>query len=187
MADADAQIRQHLLQALRHGVDRLHAVMEIKYLSAALDFTRNGVLDQFRRVLAHDGLDRKAVHGRRLNDRERTSAHEREVERARDRRRAHGENVDGEAHLFDALLVPHAEAVLLVDHKQSQILELYVLPEEPVRADDDVHPPVFELRDDLVLLLRRAEAAEHFDRDGELGEALAKGVEMLLRQHRRRR
>ncbi len=45
----------------------------------------------------------------------------------------------GRPELLQLLLVPHAEALLLVDDDQAQILELDVLREQPVRADDDVH------------------------------------------------
>ncbi len=42
------------------------------------------------------------------------------------------------AHLLDALLVRDAEALLLVDDEQPEILELHVLRQQAVRADDDV-------------------------------------------------
>ena len=42
------------------------------------------------------------------------------------------------AHLLDALLVLHAEALLLVDDEQPEVLELHVVRQQPVRADHDV-------------------------------------------------
>jgi hypothetical protein len=39
---------------------------------------------------------------------------------------------------LEVLLVRHAEALLLVDDHQAEVLELDVLRQEPVGADDDV-------------------------------------------------
>ena len=44
------------------------------------------------------------------------------------------------AQLLDALLVRDAEALLLVDDEEPQVLEVDVLREQAVRADDDVAP-----------------------------------------------
>ena len=41
-------------------------------------------------------------------------------------------------HPLDALLVLHAEALLLVDDEQAEVLELHVVGEQAVRADHDV-------------------------------------------------
>ena len=38
----------------------------------------------------------------------------------------------------------HAEAVLFVDHRETQIAEAHVLGEDRVRADHDVDQPLFE-------------------------------------------
>ena len=63
------------------------------------------------------------------------SAH---LERARDRRGGEGEHVDAGLQLLDLLLVGHAEALLLVDHEQAEVLEVDVVGQQPVGADDDV-------------------------------------------------
>jgi hypothetical protein len=42
------------------------------------------------------------------------------------------------AHLLDALLVRHAEALLFVDDEQAEVLEVDVLREQAMRADDHV-------------------------------------------------
>ena len=42
------------------------------------------------------------------------------------------------AQRLDALLVLHAEAVLLVDHEKAELAECDVLLQQPVRADHDV-------------------------------------------------
>ena len=88
--------------------------------------------------------------------------------------------------MLHALLVGDAEAVLLVHDQQAEVLELHVLAEQPVRADDDVDGAVLQPLDDLLLLLRRAEAREQLDLGRERREALGKRRPVLLGQHRRR-
>ncbi len=50
------------------------------------------------------------------------------------------------AHLLQALLVGDAEALLLVDDHEAEVLELDVLLQEAVRADDDVDAAVGDVR-----------------------------------------
>ena len=92
------------------------------------------------------GLDRQAILRRRLDHRHVADADQRHVQRARNRRRRHRQHVDLLAHLLDALLVRDAEALLFVDDQQAEVLELHVLREQAVRADDDVEPARGERR-----------------------------------------
>ena len=103
--------------------------------------------------------DREAVLRRRLDDGEVADARERQVERARNRRRRHREDVDRGAPLLDALLLRHAEALLLVHDEEAEVLERDVLAEDPVRPDDDVERPLGEAPQDLLLLVLRPESA----------------------------
>jgi hypothetical protein len=64
------------------------------------------------------------------------------LQRARDRRRAHREHVDVRPQLLEPLLVLDAEALLLVDDDEPEVLEPHLAGEQPVGADDDVHRPV---------------------------------------------
>ena len=61
---------------------------------------------------------------------------------------------------LDALLVGDAEAVLLVDHQEAQVLERDVLGQEAMGADHDVHGAARESLDDRLLLLGAPEARE---------------------------
>ena len=97
-----------------------------------------------------DRLDRHAVAGRRADQRKIAHAHQRHLQRARNRRRREREHVDRRAHLLEALLVHHAEPLLFIDDDQAEIAEDDVLLQEPVRADDDVHLAVFEPGDGVV-------------------------------------
>jgi hypothetical protein len=82
--------------------------------------------------------------------------------------------------------VAHAEAVLLVDDQQAEALELDVRLQELVRPDDDVDAARRQIAGDRTCLCRRQEARQHLDAHGIPLEAAAEGVEVLLRQHRRR-
>ena len=73
-------------------------------------------------------------------------------------------------HLLDLLLVGHAKALLLVHHQKAQVLEVYILLEHPVGADDDVDLPGMEHPQSLFLHFGGAEAAEGVDLDGIAGK-----------------
>ena len=97
-------------------------------------------------VELHDvGLDRQAILRRRLDHRHVADADERHVQRARDRRGRHGQDVHFLAHLLDALLVRDAEALLFVHDEQTEVPELHVLRQQPMGADDDVEAARGEL------------------------------------------
>ncbi len=81
----------------------------------------------------------------------------------------------------------HTEALLFVDDQQPEVLELDVLGEQPVRADDDVDLAGGEVFDDLILLLLRAEAAHHVDGDRKPGEAFGERLLVLKREDGGRR
>ena len=89
--------------------------------------------------------------------------------------------------LLELLLVRDAEALLLVDDQQPQVAERDVLRQQAVRADDDVDLAGAELLQRLLLLGLRPEAAHHVDVHREAGEALAQRLQVLERQHGRRR
>ena len=84
------------------------------------------------------------------------------------------------------LLVRHPEALLLVDDQQAELLELHVLGQQPVRADDDVDAAVRQALHHLALLGRGEEAAQELDPDRIRREALGEGLGVLARQERRR-
>jgi len=154
--------------------------VQIKHLAAPTDLVADGIDDDLLFVGFDNGLDRVAVGGSGLDDAEIAGAGERHVERARDRRGAHREHVDGGAHALEGLLVLHAEALLLVDDNEAEFAKFDVGLKETVSADEDIHLAERGGFKDLLLLGFGAEAADHFDGDGVAGHALAEGVEMLL-------
>ena len=71
----------------------------------------------------------------------------------------HRQHVDRGAQPLHLLLVLDAEALLLVDDDQPEVLDPDVGVEQPVGADDDVDGAVGEPGDDLAGLLVGLEAA----------------------------
>ena len=185
--DDDSRVRHEARDQVRDRVDRLHAVVHHVDLAAALELVPDRARDDLRVELHHVGLDRQAVLRRRLDDRHVADADERHVQRARDRRRRHRQDVHLLAQLLDLLLVRDAEALLLVDDEQSEIAELHVLRQQAVRADDDLDLAGGEVLERLLLFGLRAEPADHVDAHRERGEALAQRLRVLEGEHGRRR
>ena len=76
--------------------------------------------------------------------------------------------------------------MLLVDHQEAQVLERDVLGQEAMGADHDVHAAAGESLDHRLLLLGAPKAREQLHARGKRAEPLAEGIEVLLREHRRR-
>ena len=68
-----------------------------------------------------------------------------------------------------------------------EILEVDVLRQQAMRADDHVEPAGRQRFERFLDLLLGAEAADHFDLRRERREPLAQGLQVLRRQHGRRR
>ena len=163
VADQDPRLRHQLADLLRDLVNALHAVVHEVHLAAAFQFLLDGALDQLLVPLRDHRLDRHAILRRRLDHAHIAQSQQRHVQRARNRRRRHGEHVHFFAQLLQPLFVAHAEALLFVDDHQPEVGELDVLREDAVGADQDVDLSVVHLLDDFFLLLRRAEAGDHLD------------------------
>ena len=95
-------------------------------------------------------------------------------------------STDG-AQRLELLLVLDAEALLLVDDDQAELLEPGRRLQQPVRADDDVGRAVGRPCSSVSLgLLRRLEPGQLPDLDRELAHPLGERVEVLLGEQRRR-
>jgi hypothetical protein len=172
-----------LADAIGHRLDRRHAVVQKEHLPASVELSLDGVAEGRLVELDDGGLDRQPVLRRRLDGAHVARACERHVQRARDRRRGEREHVHRLPQHLEFLLVQHAEALLLVDDHQAEILEADIGLDELVRADDDVHRAGRQRRDHGVGLFFCTEPREQLHRHGELRHALDERVEMLLRQH----
>ena len=160
--------------------------MDEEHLPAAIELTEDRVADEPGRRLGDPGLDRQAVLRRRLDHRHITDAGQGEVERPRDRRRGQREDVDLAAELLELLLRRDAEALLLVDDDEPEVLERDVLREEPVGADDEVDRAVGEAVDGPLLLRGADEPREEPDLDREGRESLRERLMVLGGEDRRR-
>ena len=114
------------VEPLAHALDRLDLVVQEVRLAAAAQLAHHRLADQALRPGRDEGLDRQALLRRGGDDREVADAFERHGERARDRRRGERQHVDLGAQLLQRLLLPHAEAVLLVDDHEAEALELHL-------------------------------------------------------------
>ena len=110
----------------------------------------------------------------------------RQVERARDRRRAQRQDIDLAAELLEPLLGRDPEALLLVDDDEAEILEPDVLAEQSVRADHDVDGAVGETGQGRGLGLGADEPRQQPDLEREGREALAERRVVLGGEDRRR-
>ena len=159
----DARPRDQFLQLGRDLPDALHAIVHEIDLAAAVEFLLERRLNQLLVPACHHGLDRDAVLGRGLDHAHVAHPDQRHVQRARNRSRRHGENVDFFAHLLQPLFVAHSEALLFIHDQQAEVGELDVFREQAVGADQDVDLAGFDLLQNFFLLFRGAEAADHFD------------------------
>ena len=96
------------------------------------------------------------------------------------------EHVDVDLQLLHRLLGLHAEALLLVDDQQAEVLELDAVLQQAVGADDAVDLAAGQPVDHPLGLLVGQEAAEHLDADRVAGEAVGERVAVLRGQQRRR-
>ena len=81
-----------------------------------------------------------------------TDTGQRHVERARDRRCRQREHIHVFAHFLERFLVPDAEPLFLVHDEQTEILELDLLVEQLVRADNQIDRARLQLFEQRSLL-----------------------------------
>ena len=138
MRDGHAELGDELADVLGRLLDRLDAVVEEERLALAPVLAQQCLAHELLVVLAHVGADRPAALRRRLDDADVAQPGERHVQRARDGRGREREHVDLEPQLAQELLLRDAEALLLVDDHEAEILGHDVAREQAVRPDEDV-------------------------------------------------
>ncbi|GIX29619.1 MAG: hypothetical protein KatS3mg124_0091 [Porticoccaceae bacterium] len=104
------------------------------------------------------------------------------MEGARDGGGGEGEDIDLRPQGLDPLLLPHPEAVLLVDDQQSQIAAGEAAVQEFVGADEDVDAPGLEPLQHVAAFGGGAQPRDHVHRHRPVGEAVAEVFEVLARQ-----
>ena len=155
----DARRRRQLAHVLGRLVDGLHAVVQVEGLALAGQLLLDGDAHEVVAVLADVGADLVAAARRRLDDRDVADAGERHLQGARDGRRREAHHVDLQLEVAQQLLLAHAEALLLVDDHQAQVVRPHVGAEQAVRADEHVELAGAELGEDAPLLGARCGSA----------------------------
>ena len=153
--------------------------MQVIYLPAAAELPADRIGDDAVVVLEHIGLHRAAVLRGFLDDRHIPDAAHGHVQRTGDRGGGQGEHVDAGRELLDPLLLRHTEALLLIDDEQPQAAEAHILRQHPVGADEDIDLASGGAAQDVLLLLRGAEAGDHLDAYREALKPLGESVIML--------
>ena len=181
--DAHARFRSRLLHALGGVLDALHPVGHVVHLAMAVQLAADGTAHHVGVPLAHLHLHGPSLVGRGHDQAHFAHAGKRHLHGARDGRSRKREHIDTLAQVLHLLLMPHAEALFLVDDDQAQIVRVHIAREQPVRTHQHLHAAVGKTRQRRLGLSRGAEAAEHFHLHPEGRETVVEGGEMLLRQN----
>ena len=184
MRHGDPRLGHELGELLGLALDRGDPVVDVEHLALAHELAPDGGGDLLVGVGAHVGehgvaLLRRGGQGGGLAD-----AGQRHLEGARDGGRGHRQDVHVGPHRLELLLVLHAEALLLVDDHEAEVLELDLLGQQPVGADHHVHGPVLQPGERLLGLLGGLEPGERGQAHREAGEALGERLGVLLGQQR---
>ena len=180
----DARLGQDLLELLAPVLDGLDLVVQEVDLAAALELAQHRLADHAGALVANEGLDRQPALRRGGDHAEVAQALERHAQRAGDRRGGEREHVDLGAQRLHGLFMAHAEAVLLVDDQQPEVLELDRFREQLVGADHDVDGALGQALGGGRDFLGRTEAAHLGHLHRPLGEAVDQGLVVLLGQQR---
>ena len=106
--------------------DRLDPVVKEERLPATLVLAHDRALDELLLVLAHIRPHRPASLGRRLDDGDVAQPRERHLQRPGDRGGRHRNHVDAQLQRAQQLLLLDAEALLLIDDQEPEVLRAHV-------------------------------------------------------------
>ena len=149
VGDGDLHLGHGLVEE-RFGLGQiLDARADVEALAAAIALAQQRLAHHDRIERRDEGAHRQPIDRRRGDDRQFAHAGQRQLQRARDRRRGQRQHVHLGAQLLQLLLVRDAEMLLLVDDDQAEVLELDRLAEQRMGADDDVDLAVGEALLDL--------------------------------------
>ena len=180
VGNRDTRLRHEIAHPGCRPIDGVDPVVHEEDLSIADEFPADRRRDLSVLIRPDIGQDRQSLLGRSLDGRHFANARQGHLERARNGGRRHGEDVDRGAQRLDVLLVLDAEALLLVDDEESEVLEPHIRGEQSMGSDDDVDAAVGEASEDLLRLGIGVEAREPSDRHRERGVATREGSEVLL-------
>ena len=163
-----------------------NARADIKSLSTPIFFAQQRLAHHQRVEGRNEGANGKAVDRRGRQQRKITHPGQGQLQRARNGGRRKRQHVDVMLDFLEALLVRHAEMLLLVDDKQTQIAEADRFGKQCVGADDDIDAAILEALLDGLEFGGRNEARRLPHADGQTREALGKRLEVLAGEKRGR-
>src|SRR5262249_57868925 len=104
------------------------------------------------------------------------------MERSRDRRSRHSQDVKRLPQMLQAVFVFHTEALLLVDDHQAKVLELNVFGDQSMRSNEDIDASFGQAAQNLFLFRVAAKAADPLDDKWIFRQTAAEGAIVLLGQ-----
>ena len=187
VGDGDAGVRHEVADVAGDLLDVLHTVVDVEDLALPQELAPDGLGHGALVVLADVGEDRLAFDGRCVDEREVADAGQAQLEGARDRACREREHVHSGGDLLDGLLVADAEALLLVDDEQPELLEPDIgckgtrcVP--TTRSTEPSASPSTTFFASAAV----KEPGQHLDPDRIGGVPVGERLEMLLCQQRRR-
>ena len=185
VGDADGDIvSQELADAPGGGFDILHPVMQVVYLPAPVQLPAHGLGQNAPVMLQHIGLHRLTVPGRLLDGGHIPYARKSHIQGSGNGGGREGQGIHLGRALSELLLGCYAEALLLVDDQQPQVVEGHIFLQQLMGADEQVHLTLGGALQNFLHLLGAAETAQHLHRYGKAAETAHGGGVMLLGQHR---
>ena len=167
------------VQPVRYRVHVGNARHDDEALPAAMMFAQQRLAHHHVVPFHHIGAHRQAIDRRGLDGGEFAQTRHRHLQSARDRRGRERQHVHVGAQLLELFLVRDAEALLLVDDDETEILELGLLRQDRMRAHDDVDVALTEPLARFLGFLRGDKARETPDIEREAFEAGRKILVML--------
>ena len=184
MGDDDARLWHELAQLAGGLFNVGDLVVDVEDLAVAKQLAPDRCGNLLVLLRAHIRQHRVAVFRRGGDRGHLADACQRHLEGSRDRRRRHGQHVHVGLQRLDVLLVLDAEALLLVDDDQPQVLPLHARLQEAVGADDHVDRAVCKTSHDLLRVRSGGEAGQLPHGHAEAVHTLVEGGEVLLGQKR---
>ena len=120
-------LRDELLELSRHIRNIVDSVVYIIDLSAAGEFSLDGLPHHLVIIFHHISLNRHTVLGRFLKHAHIPDPDQAHMQRSRDRCGSQRQHVNIFSQFLDLLLMCHAEPLLLIDDQKPQVLESHIL------------------------------------------------------------
>ena len=107
-------------------------------LPTTIDLAHDSFANQVFIVFTNGGANRQALLRWCFDDAHIAQVDQRHMQCAWDRGRGHGQDIDLAAHLFEALFMDNAKALLFVNDQQAEVEEDDIFLQQAMGADDDI-------------------------------------------------